>query len=228
MPPAKKAAAKRPTLAARKTKRATKLGYGGDVGAMKAVTRQYGLVKDEAGTFRPPSADFLESQLAAQGYGKGQTVANPINIGGMRVLSGAGQLIFTGERSDAAKRNPGAAYGAEGQVRYSKSKAKGKRKGRPEEKGFATGGELAAADQAYEPYAEADTTTTGMARAQGKAYAASRAGYGGSREGQTSSPTTEESPATKSRAGRKGKGPKKAKPKRSPASRRRTARAKKK
>lgn len=260
MPPAKKT----PTLRQKKVTRAKAAGYTGAKGssaaaAQASVTRQYGLVKNEAGKWVQPDKAFLVRQMEAAGYGpefqaSALNAGTPLNIGGARWISGKEGVNFTGERSDAAKRNPGAAYGAENQVAYTlgsgrgksgskgggkgkpKGRGKGGNKGRPEEKGFGPGGETAAGDQMYSPYAEADTTTTGMSRAQGKAYAASRAGMGGAREGQTYA--REKSPAEESQAGakKKGKGPKKAKPRRSPASRNRNkgrtgrapARAKKK
>ena len=195
-----------PTPAQRKTRMATKLGYGGDVGAMKAVTRQYGLVKQADGSWGRPDAAFLERQMVANGWGMGQTADTPVNIGGMRVYTGPSGLQFTGERSDSAKRNPGSAYTASGQTAYKAAglnakgggaKGKGKGKGKPTsggsvpktdvpDSGFASGADSTYTDK---PYAEADTTTTGMTRAQGKAYAASRGSMAGSLQGQTGSPT---------------------------------------
>lgn len=198
-----------PTPAQRKTRMANKLGYGDQadpVAAMKAATRQYGLVGGGPGQFKRPDATFVERQMVANGWGMGQTADTPVNIGGMRVYTGPSGLTFTGERSDAAKRNPGGAYnaGKGSQTAYKAAGlnakgggAKGKAKGKPTSGGSTPktdvpdSGFAAGADSTYtdKPYAEADTTTTGMTRAQGKAYAASRGSMAGSLQGQTGSPT---------------------------------------
>ena len=71
--------------------------------------------------------------------------------------------------------------------------AKAKQRGRGKGKGGGGGGGGAAEESAEAlaaPYAEADTTTTSMLRAQGKAYASSREGYGNSRRGQESAGET--------------------------------------
>ena len=78
--------------------------------AKQAITKQYGLVENAEGKLVKPNMAFLERQLAAQGWGKGQTGVTPVMIGGMRFLTGMGKLTYTGERSDAAKRNPGAPW----------------------------------------------------------------------------------------------------------------------
>lgn len=103
-------------MAARKTPNPKKPGTKGKapakqgVTARKAITRQYGLVKDASGAWVKPDMAFLERQLASQGWGKGQTGTTPVAIGGMRFLTGQGKLTYTGERSDSAKRNPGKAW----------------------------------------------------------------------------------------------------------------------
>ena len=100
------------TLAAKKTARAQKAGYTGKTAgkAQGSVTKQYGLVKNAAGAWVKPDAAFLERQMVANGWGVGQTGVTPVNIGGERWLTGQGQLTYTGERSDAAKRKPGKPY----------------------------------------------------------------------------------------------------------------------
>ena len=213
--PAKRAPAKAaPTRREKKTALATKKGYD-SVEAMTSVTRQYGLVKNEAGKYVRPDMDFLTRQMEANGWGpefqknSQNEQGTPINIGGARWYSGKNGVVFSGERSDAAKNNPGAAYDSASQSPYTvgKGKAKGKGKGKKPRKGEnepqSAGGysgefseaATAAADE-LKPYAEADVGTTSMLRAQGKAYAASRQGMGGTRRGSESTPeddiTTEE------------------------------------
>ncbi len=103
---------KKTTLKEKKTARAEKAGYTGKTAAaaQTSVTKQYGLVKNAAGKWVKPSLGFLENQMVASGWGKGQTGLTPVAIGGERWLTGQGQLTYTGDRSDAAKRKPGKAY----------------------------------------------------------------------------------------------------------------------
>jgi hypothetical protein len=221
-------ASKGKTPAQRRTAKATKLGYGGDVGAMKATTRQYGLVKNAEGNFVRPDAAFLDRQMAASGW-LNQPVQTPVNIGGMRFNVGEGVATPTGMRSDAAKQNPGGSYldpsgkyiaagvNAKGghdkhmtaaeraNGRGGKGKPKGKPRGHKPKSGGVGDGPTADEKKAV-GYAEADTTTTSMLRAQGKAYAAGRSGASGSRRGQDSAPV-EESQAEE--AGGKRKRPRK-------------------
>jgi hypothetical protein len=132
------AANKAGSLRARKTAAAKKAGFE-STAAQHSVVAQYGLVKNEQGKWVKPDAAFLERQMAANGWGVGQTGVTPVAIGGARWLTGAGALTFTGERSDSAKRNPGAAYGASGQKKYT-GKPKGKGRGKGGGKGNGHGG----------------------------------------------------------------------------------------
>lgn len=218
----------KPTLAARKTTRAQKAGYVGKTAAaaQASVTRQFGLVKNEAGKWVKPDAAFLGRQMAAQGYGPDQPVATPVAIGGARWMFGAGEPVFTGQRSDSAKRGPGAAYDATtGQVPYSaagygapgrKKKGHGKALKEGSLLGKVSGGVATDVSApgfagpeagAFVPYAEADVATTNYTRAQGKAYGRGR---GAGLAGQTSSPpeakATEESAVVGKRRARTGRG----------------------
>lgn len=104
---------KKTTLKAKKATAAKAAGYTGKTAteAQKSVTVQYGLVKDASGNWVKPDAAFLERQMVANGWGAGQTGVTPVSIGGQRWLTGQGQLTYTGERSDAAKHDPGKAWG---------------------------------------------------------------------------------------------------------------------
>ena len=95
--------------AARNATKAKKLGYD-SVAAMKSVQKFYNTKQSNV----TPSIKQLEATMVANGWGKGQTGTTPVMIGGMRWLSGQGQLTFTGDRSDSARRNPGAAYAGTG------------------------------------------------------------------------------------------------------------------
>ncbi len=192
----------RKPLSARKTARAQKAGYEGPTAAaaQSSVTKQYGMVKDAEGNWTKPSAAFLESQLSSQGLNQGQ----PVAIGGARWMDQAGALTFTGERSDSAKRNPGAAAGAEGQTAYEINSGTLKKTGRNTTRKRTTGRvlggrrigvgapEVPLTDMpTTEPvYAEADITTTGYGAAQGKAYGK---GKGSSTRGATGGGGTKES-----------------------------------
>lgn len=222
--PAKSKAA--PTRRERATAQATKLGYGGDVAAMKAVSRQYGLVNGGSGYKRMSAAEF-QRNMDANGWTESQPVANPVNIGGMRVMVGAGKAVFTGMRSDSAKRGPGGSYldpsGEYSAAGYKASGAKGKKGGKGKGKGGGKGGgkgngpagtsavvpeAFGGPDpEAYTPYAEADTSTTSYLAAQGKAYGK---GKGEGLMGQTSSPPEGESAVVEDAAsgggGRSGRG----------------------
>lgn len=244
---AKKAPSKRPTLAARKTARAKKAGYE-SAAAQAAVTRQYGLVKNEAGKWVKPDQAFLERQVS--GWLGNQIGQTPVAIGGARFLVGQGEAVFTGQRSDSAKRGPGAAYNATtGQVPYSAAGygAKGGKKKKGHAKALAEGGVLGSAGaggaggaalsdltgfggpeaDVFSPYAQADTVTTNYTRAQGKAYGRGRGeGLAGETQGRPSATSaTEESTVVgggKKHPGRKAT--RKAKSKKSPGGRKVTPR----
>lgn len=106
--PAKKSPAKSgPTRAERKVTKAKKLGYGGDVAAMTSATKQYGLVKNEAGKYVRPNMEFLQRQMTANGwYGTipgsstTQTGTTPVNIGGMRWMVGPDGVKPTGIKAN--------------------------------------------------------------------------------------------------------------------------------
>jgi hypothetical protein len=173
--------------AAKATKSATARGFE-SADAAKSVSRQYGLVKQEDGSFAKPTMDWFTQRMEAAGWGPqaqalAQNEGNPVAIGGARWMMGKNGLQYTGQLSDTAG---GAAYDSADQVAYSKTSARG-RKGHEKAMGGITADSVASTG-AGAPYAEADVATTSYLRAQGKAYAQGKVSGGAYSAGGTASP----------------------------------------
>lgn len=233
--PPKKDTPKRPVRAA-KAAAAKAAGYGGGamgIGAQKAATKQYGLVKNAEGDWVKPDMGFLQRQMTANGWygtipgsqtarnpeGVTQAGTTPVNIGGMKFMVGPDGVIPTGEWAEGNKQ------GVKAGTSFLKGKGKGGGKGggrTPKHQGPLGSGFGGAETspppfggpdaEAYSPYAEADTTTTNMTRAQGKAYGR---GTGTGLYGQTEAPPAETSSVTgetgEGGSGKPGKNRKRAK-----------------
>ena len=212
-----------PTRVQKKTKAATKAGFG-DVGAYTAAKRQYGV---------GITSDILSATMASQGLNQGQ----PVNIGGARFYFNGDEVQYTGERSDAAKRNPGAAYdaGAAAQTAYRAGSLKdhGKSTQGVTNASIASSAAGAASEAAKAAaiYAEGDISRTGTSAAQGKAWEAIFGTDAGTVLGATSVPSVAQESAGEEGGGagkpRKGKG-KKGKGRRSTKGRRQQPKAKSK
>jgi hypothetical protein len=96
--------------AAKATKSATRRGFE-SADAAKSVSRQYGLVKQEDGSFAKPTMDWFTQQMETAGYGpqfqaqSTNEAGTPVSIGGARWMMGKNGLDFTGQRSDTAGGN---------------------------------------------------------------------------------------------------------------------------
>jgi hypothetical protein len=185
-------------VTARKEKSATARGFE-SVGAARSVQNQYGLVKQEDGSFKRPTMDWFTAQMETAGYGpqfqalSTNEAGTPVSIGGARWMMGKNGLQFTGQASDLAGGN---AYTDENQVAYVAGKHPSAKRGRK------AGGKKTGAQRsegvvsplageggtAANPYAEADVATTSYLRAQGKAYAAGKVGGGAYSKGGTGTP----------------------------------------
>lgn len=135
------------------------------------------LVKGSVEAYRPAKGKVVGPE---KGAAKGGAKAQGKGARSAKLTSGAKKKSSPGGRKvTAAERK---------RIQAQKAKQRGKGKG----KGGGGGGGAAeeSAEALAAPYAEADTTTTSMLRAQGKAYASSREGYGNSRRGQESAGET--------------------------------------
>ena len=193
-----------PTRVQKKTKAATKAGFE-SVDAWTSAKRQYGVGITQ---------DILANTMASQGLNQGQ----PVNIGGARWYFNGNEATYTGERSDSAKRNPGAAYNAGDaeQTAY--------RTGSLKDHGTSTAGvtnasiassangaasQLTAADAAAKAasiYAEGDISRTGTAASQGKAWEAIFGTDAGTVLGATSVPSVAQESAGEAEGGTGGGG----------------------
>lgn len=92
--------------------------------AQQSVTRQYGLVRGEDGSWGKPDMAFLQRQMTSQGWGPDQTAATPVGIGGARWMMGPGGPQFTGQASDAQFGNMpvGQAYDSAQQTPYGRTR----------------------------------------------------------------------------------------------------------
>jgi hypothetical protein len=199
--------------AAKAAKSATARGFA-SVDAMKSAQRGMGLIQQADGSYKKVTQADVQGMADRLGQGADQTAATPYNVGGARWMFGQGGAVFTGQRSDAAARNPGAAYNAPeseqtpyltGEKAHAKARGQGAQLG-----GTAVGAGRTLADA---PYAEADVATTSYLRAQGKAYAQGKVGGGAYSAGGTGTP--DESAVVEDAAG--GGGAKKKKTKKQKA-----------
>jgi len=193
--------------------------------ALKSVRNVYGMVENKSGVGWHKiqnAAGFLENLLsnpaspAFRPTNASSTGSTPLAIGGARWYfdNATGKMTFSGQASDVPFGNlpVGNAYNAVTQVPYGTGagggggrpgRKPGGRKPKPGgRKKSGTPKMAAGVLTKSSPYAEADISTTGYIRAQGKAYAAGRGG-GASLAGTTGK-AGEKKPAKKKPGGAGG------------------------
>ncbi|HET8648289.1 MAG TPA: hypothetical protein VFO85_22520, partial [Vicinamibacteria bacterium] len=191
--------------------------------ATKRDIRQYAGQQDSPGTYIMPNrsgqfeigpdGEVVKGSVKAYRPAKGKVVGPEPKSGKQgSVATGAKKKPVPAATKAKSKSSAGGKRVTDAE-RKRIQRQKARRRGKGGGKGGASDSGNAAEESAEAlaaPYAEADTTTTSMLRAQGKAYAAAREGYGNSRRGQESAgeeaeETEEEGKKRRRRRPRKGR-----------------------